>query len=338
MFFRDFSPIIIKIFFKKKFYSDFQICGENSMRKNTIKHIIVLGRLHFLLGGFLLFCIGVALALFEDIVFSVERFIFGYAILLPAHLSLSYSNNYFDAEADRNNELTAISGGSKLLEEYPHLKKFCKWFAVLLIVISVSISILFSIIYNYHPIFVLFVICGNLLAWYYAAPPLKLSYRGMGEVSTALAYGFLMPGIGYLIINPRFDSLFFIFSLPLLLYGLIFIITVELPDMEGDTISGKKTLVVRIGRRYAVGISAIAAGIGTCYFFLSSKIYSVNASIDFMIVGLLSIIPLTMGLAGMLAKLNERVKSIKVTYGNLTGIIVFMLALTIYLLMLLNSE
>jgi 1,4-dihydroxy-2-naphthoate octaprenyltransferase len=38
---------------------------------------------------------------------------------------------------------------------------------------------------------------GNLVGWFYSAPPLRLAYRGLGEFSTAATVGFLVPAMGY---------------------------------------------------------------------------------------------------------------------------------------------
>lgn len=43
-----------------------------------------------------------------------------------------------------------------------------------------------------NPVLFAFGIAGAALAWSYSSPPLKLSYRGIGEISTSLAFGPIM--------------------------------------------------------------------------------------------------------------------------------------------------
>jgi len=68
--------------------------------KKIVK-IIKLGRLHFVFGGFLFFCLGALFATLMGAKFSLDQFIFGYTILFAAHISLNYSNDYFDLESDK---------------------------------------------------------------------------------------------------------------------------------------------------------------------------------------------------------------------------------------------
>ena len=87
--------------------------------------MVQIGRLHFLAGGFFLFTVGVLLAMLAGTEFDLGRFLFGYAIMGTGHLSLSYSNNYFDLAADREGIPRLFSGGTKLLIEHPDSKYLC---------------------------------------------------------------------------------------------------------------------------------------------------------------------------------------------------------------------
>lgn len=311
--------------------------NKNALRV-TINDVIKLGRFPFLVGGFLLFCIGIFLALLSGASFTLNRFLLGYLVLFTAQLSLSYSNNYFDAETDQFNEITYVSGGSKLLLNNPELRIFCKQFAIALIILSVIFSITFSIVYAYGPFFVLYVIFGNLLAWFYSAPPLKLAYKGLGELANIIAYGILMPGIGFLTFMPTFNSLFFYFVPPLLLYGFVFIITVELPDIDGDSKGKKQTFLVRNGVMKGINVILISLILIPIYFFLVFNFYEIDTVIDFSIVGIITLVPLLSGIVGFLHRpsLNRHVL-LRLTYINIAGIIFFMFGLNTYLLYLTLS-
>ena len=79
---------------------------RGSISYDNIIKILKLGRLHFLLSGFLLFLFGSLLAILLSVQFVIDKFLLGYAIILTAQLSVSYSNDYFDFEVDRVNEST----------------------------------------------------------------------------------------------------------------------------------------------------------------------------------------------------------------------------------------
>lgn len=92
---------------------------------------------------------------------------------------------------------------------------------------------------------------GVALAWFYHAPPLRLSYRGLGELAVGAAYG---PGIACgvaLTQRHAIGSDVLLASLPLGLLIAAFLWINEFPDYLADRSAGKRTLVVRLGRRRA---------------------------------------------------------------------------------------
>jgi 1,4-dihydroxy-2-naphthoate octaprenyltransferase len=305
------------------------------MHKKFLIQMTRIGRLHFLAGGIFLFTIGIMLAMLAGAQFTLSRFLFGYAIMGTAHLSLSYSNNYFDLAADRQGTPTMFSGGTKLLLMHPELRTATYRFSLALITTSLLLAVAFTLVYRYPPLFVMFVAGGNALAWYYTAPPFRLAYRGWGEVATMIAYGFLIPGMGFLTLSPRFEPLFFLFALPLLLYGLHFIITVELPDMEGDRQVDKKTFIVRYGRQVGMWTSGVLLGLATFYFVLMHLLVPLSESIDLRVIALLSLIPLGITLAMLIRMRQATISAVTLSYANISGVVAFLLLLNVYLLFLL---
>ena len=92
---------------------------------------------------------------------------------------------------------------------------------------------------------------GLALAWYYHAPPLRLSYRGLGELAVGLTYGPLLVAGTYLVLRRELTAAPVLAALPLGLLIAAFLWINELPDAPADAASGKRTLVVRLGRRRA---------------------------------------------------------------------------------------
>ena len=101
---------------------------------------------------------------------------------------------------------------------------------------------------------------GVALAFFYHAPPARLSYRGGGEAAVALAYGPLVVLGTEIVQRGRFSSGAFLASLPLGLMIAAFLWVNEIPDRRADALAGKRTLVVRLGtRRAAHAYPAIVA-------------------------------------------------------------------------------
>jgi len=91
-------------------------------------------------------------------------------------------------------------------------------------------------------------VAGMAAAFFYHAPPARLSYRGLGEVTVALCYGPLIVAGVYLVQRGTVERGAVLASLPLGLLIAAFLMANEFPDFLADRASGKRTVVVRLGR------------------------------------------------------------------------------------------
>ncbi len=92
---------------------------------------------------------------------------------------------------------------------------------------------------------------GGALAFFYHAPPVRLSYRGLGELAVFVCYGPLTLAGTYLVARGELTPRAFLLSIPLGLQIGAFLFINEFPDAIADAASGKRTLVVRLGKRAA---------------------------------------------------------------------------------------
>jgi len=289
-----------------------------------MRFVLRLARFHFLIPGFMLYLMGYLLALLGGVEYDSAKFILGYLIFGTAHLSVSFSNDYFDRHSDRNSFKTAFSGGSKVLVEHPELESLALKLAVLLLCSSIIANVFFTIVYGYTFWFFIFGLLGGLVGWFYTAPPLKLAYRGLGELSTILAVGFLMPGMGYFVASGTISPLFQAFILPLSCYGLFFITTVELPDVESDIIGQKKNLLVKWGRTAGKAISVAATLTGTISIVALLLLERTIEIIDLRPFIMFSILPLMASISGLLLNTKNRRHLVRQIIINMTSIILFL--------------
>lgn len=304
------------------------------MNTDRLIKIIKLGRFQFIFGGFLYFCLGALFAVLLNTEFSLDKFLLGYAIFFTAHLSMHYSNDYFDLESDKYGKPSQFAGGSGILVENPELKNFAKWFSITLLSSSLILAAAFTLIYSYPAWFFLFVLFGNFLAWFYAAPPLRLSYNGLGEIAT-ISIGFLMPAMGYLTLTGAINMPFIIFSIPLLLYQLLFINAVQIPDMEGDKLGGKITWIVIKGRLFGFKTIAIAGSLATVSFVLFSLTNLYPEPLNFNVIAFLSILPLSFAILSYLKKSEDRNTATNLVNRNLTSLIMFLVMINCYFIYLI---
>lgn len=98
----------------------------------------------------------------------------------------------------------------------------------------------------------------TILAIGYTAPPLKLCYRGLGELDVAVTHSIGVILCGYVFLGGAWnDALPWLLSLPLLLAIMPSITLSGIPDLEADAAAGKRTLAVRLGQRGALIVCLI---------------------------------------------------------------------------------
>jgi 1,4-dihydroxy-2-naphthoate octaprenyltransferase len=293
-------------------------------------------RPHFLIAGLALFVFGTLLAVRLGAPYSLARLLLGYLVILPAQLSVHFSNDYFDVAVDRPGAATPFSGGSGVLLEHPELRTPVKWIAVALIVCSLGMGLVFLRKYAYPFWTFGFVVIGNLVGWCYSAPPLRLSYRGLGEPAYIFTGGFLIPGMGYLVMKGTLDLAGVFFLIPLLLYGLASILSVENPDVEADRLGGKRTWLARKGRGFGFTVVAACLLAATGYFFIFPRLSPWQVPLDFHILGLLSLLPLSAGMVGLIKKPLQREPATRIAIWTVIALAVFSILADGYLVTLVT--
>ena len=122
--------------------------------------------------------------------------------------------------------------------------------------------------YREPRIFWLGVACVAL-AFFYNAPPLKLSYRGFGELAVGISYGPLITAGTYLVQRGTVTLEVILVSVVLGLLIAAFLWANEFPDYKADLASGRHNLVVQLGRAKAArAFVAIVASAGAVLAFL----------------------------------------------------------------------
>jgi 1,4-dihydroxy-2-naphthoate octaprenyltransferase len=106
-------------------------------------------------------------------------------------------------------------------------------------------------------------IAGLAVAFFYHASPLRLSYRGLGELAVAIAYGPLIACGTYLVQRGTLGDPT-LAGLALGLGALVsaFLLANEFPDARADETAGKRTLVVRLGRKRAAHLFGFVQAVG----------------------------------------------------------------------------
>jgi 1,4-dihydroxy-2-naphthoate octaprenyltransferase len=186
------------------------------------------------------------------------RFWLGYMLLFFLELATVLSNEYFDYESDRHNTSAGpFNGGSRVLVEGTLS------FQAVRAGIFGSLALAFfcgGLLWTFTPApgiaLIVSVMILGLLALGYTVPPLKLSYRGLGEVDVAVTHSVGVMVYGYMLQGgDSRDALPWLLAFPLMVSVLPAIILSALPDAEADRLAGKQTLVIKLGRVWAVRLA-----------------------------------------------------------------------------------
>lgn len=297
--------------------------------------IIKLGRPQILAGNFLLFTMGALLALLFNAQFDLSKFILGYSILFTAHLAVHYGNDYYDINVDKHNKPNLVSGGRGILVENPELRELSKKVSIAITGLSLVLAAAFTVIFNYPVTFFLFFIFGNLLAWFYTAPPVKLVYRRLGEIANIIAV-IIFFGAGYFTLMGTLNLPFFVFAVPVVFLQIIFINSFEIPDMEGDKLGGKITWIVSWGRGFGFKLIAISGFLATISFLIIPFTNLFPKIIDFRILAIISLISLSLGIVGLIKNPQDRESATKLASINVAVLFLMSILINVYFIYLVK--
>ncbi len=152
-----------------------------------------------------------------------------------------------------------FSGGKRVLVE--GLLSHRQTAAVAILCYGLGIAAGMAMAVYRHPGVLWLGIVGVGLAYFYHAAPVRLSYRGLGEIAVATTYGPLIACGTYLVQRREWSGPVLLASLPLGILIGAFLWINEFPDYRADRGGGKRTLVVRLGRQAASRVYAVLVAV-----------------------------------------------------------------------------
>ncbi len=214
---------------------------------NKLIPLTRLARPLFLVGGFVFYGLGVAIARYEGAALDVTALLWGQLAVTAAQLMTHFANDTFDLAADRANATpTRWSGGSRVLVE--GLLSARVGLGAALVRGAVALLAVVGVAWVGAGGWAVALLLASIaLAWFYSAPPLRLHSRGLGELTVALIVPVLTPLVGYTIQQGAPGRLPLLAVAPLACFQVAMILVINFPDAAGDHHAGKRTLVLRLG-------------------------------------------------------------------------------------------
>jgi len=181
--------------------------------------------------------------------FSAVRLIESVVAVVLLHMGANLGNGYYDhvSGADPANPNPGVlSGGSGLITSGVLPAGFFLKSSIVCLAIGAALGLHLN--FTVPGNFVLFVgVIGVALAHFYTAPPVKLAYRGLGELAVALAFG-VLPVIGsYYVQAGTFSWRVVMASLPIAFATVLVLWVNQIVDFKPDRDTGKRSLVVVMG-------------------------------------------------------------------------------------------
>ncbi|MEX2592309.1 MAG: NAD(P)H-dependent oxidoreductase [Anditalea sp.] len=190
--------------------------------------------------------------------FDSATFWIGYLWLFLVEVATVLSNDYFDFKTDEQNKFySPFTGGSRVIvEKELNHKEISKGIFMVLALSFVAAGLLLGKTSAAMDQIIGLLLLLFVLALGYTVPPLKLSYRGLGELDVGITHSLGVILCGYVFQGGNlFDPFPWLLSLPLFLGILPSIILAGIPDFEADKASSKNTIAVKLGRKKAVSLA-----------------------------------------------------------------------------------
>jgi 1,4-dihydroxy-2-naphthoate octaprenyltransferase len=203
-------------------------------------------RLPFLSATMIPVGIGIAIAALHgyfDLVTALLTIVGANAV----HLGLNVANDVFDTRLgadDLNINPTKYSGGSRVIQYGLVSARTMAAISVTMYGIAIAVGLILLAM-RFSPALLVIGVLGVILSVSYTAPPLKLVYRGLGEIAVAVGFGPIMLLGAYVVQTGRVALEPFLVSLTIGILVALILFVNEIPDRRGDAAAGKRTLPVR---------------------------------------------------------------------------------------------
>jgi len=186
-----------------------------------------------------------------------------YLCLFLIELATVMTNEYFDYASDvENRNAGPFTGGSRMLVvgalSFAEVRRAVVTATVALVVVTAGIVAVAPD--GRGGLIAALLALGLVLGIGYTAPPLRLSYRGLGEIDVAFTHSIYVLALGYVAQTGAWnDPLPYLLALPAFFAVLSANTLAGIPDRSADLTVGKRSYSVVFGARSAAVIAMTAA-------------------------------------------------------------------------------
>lgn len=180
--------------------------------------------------------------------FDLPIFLLALLATVCVHFGANVLNDVGDESGgtDRQNEdrIYPYTGGSRFIQTGIMSASAMARLGMSLLAVAAIAGLL--LLYNKGAMVLWFGLAGVLLAVLYSVGPIRLASIGLGEIAVGVAFGLPVVGAAWLQ-SGVIDLDVILFGLPIAAWVTAILLINEVPDINADGATGKRTLPVRLG-------------------------------------------------------------------------------------------
>ncbi len=218
-----------------------------------------LSRPHFLLGGFLLFGLGAAIATYLGKPVDWGLYILGQLLVTSNQLMAQAMHTFFDGTREQEVTFRSLFGGDRKALEPEHLPYTVALIsAIVTLTISATLAALLLVVKNVSFVTWAFMLMGFIAAFFYSTPPVRLITSGFGEIIATIVVASFVPIISFTLQTGELHRLLLMSTIPLAALLFAAFIAFEFRDYASDLKRNQQTLMVRLGWETAMKLHNLA--------------------------------------------------------------------------------
>jgi 1,4-dihydroxy-2-naphthoate octaprenyltransferase len=210
-------------------------------------------RAPFFTGSALPVALAAAATWYQSGRFNLGLFLLTLVGAVAIHAGANLTNDYYDhlsrADDINPNYVTPFFGGSRMIQQKLMTPRATLIAGLACLGAGAGVGVVLAALRGW-PVLAIGV-AGGFMALCYTAPPIKLGYRGFGELAIALSFGVLMVAGAQYVQVRQITAVGLAASAPVALLILLVLYVNQFPDAPADARVGKRHLVVRLGTRRA---------------------------------------------------------------------------------------
>ena len=227
--------------------------------KEYLKLSLHLSRPHFLLGGFLLFGLGAAIATYLGKSIDWSLYILGQLLVTSIQMMAQAMYAFFNSPREQEITFQSLFGGDRKALEPQHLPYIAAFISTTVtLTISATLAAVLLVVKNVSLVTWAFVLMGFLAAFFYSTPPVRLITSGFGEIIATIVVASFVPIFSFTLQTGELHRLLLLSTIPLAALLFAAFIALEFPDYASDLKRDRQTLMVRLGWETAMKLHDLA--------------------------------------------------------------------------------